>query len=161
VLARETGTPQPSAIVSLNALLQRGWLRHCHRPGTNRSTWAWRLPAPDTSTSTPEAVCSTTGQAEALHTLLRNLLDNAVKYSPPGIQVDVRSSNDHCTLSVETAAPSHRRPGPCLTAANCASAKSVAASVCHHLGDRRAARCQVTLVLSSSAVRSGRAAAAG
>jgi two-component system OmpR family sensor kinase len=37
------------------------------------------------------------GQSEALRRMLRNLLDNAVKYSPPGSRVDIR-------LALETAA---------------------------------------------------------
>jgi two-component system, OmpR family, sensor kinase len=46
------------------------------------------------------------GQLEPLHILLRNLLDNAVKYSPEGGQVDV-SLSDGATpcLKVEDSGP--------------------------------------------------------
>ena len=48
-----------------------------------------------------------TGQADALGTLLRNLLDNAIKYTPAGGQVDVsvRPLNGACILRVEDSGP--------------------------------------------------------
>ena len=48
-----------------------------------------------------------TGQADALGTLLRNLLDNAIKYTPAGGQVDVsvHPLNGACTLRVEDSGP--------------------------------------------------------
>lgn len=54
------------------------------------------------------------GNAEALRMLARNLLDNAIKYTPPGGQVDlqVRTEGDHAVLTVEDSgpgiAPAHR-----------------------------------------------------
>ena len=54
------------------------------------------------------------GNAEALRMLVRNLLDNAIKYTPPGGQVDlqVRSDNGHAVLTVDDSgpgiAPQHR-----------------------------------------------------
>lgn len=47
------------------------------------------------------------GQAEALRILLRNLLDNAVKYTPPGGQVDVslHIENGQPVLTVEDSGP--------------------------------------------------------
>lgn len=54
------------------------------------------------------------GSAEALRMLVRNLLDNAIKYTPPGGQVDVqvRADNGHAVLTVEDngpgIAPEHR-----------------------------------------------------
>ena len=54
------------------------------------------------------------GNAEALRMLARNLLDNAIKYTPPGGQVDlqVRRAGNHAVLTVEDSgpgiAPEHR-----------------------------------------------------
>ena len=54
------------------------------------------------------------GNAEALRMLARNLLDNAIKYTAPGGQVDVqvRADNGHAVLTVEDSgpgiAPEHR-----------------------------------------------------
>lgn len=54
------------------------------------------------------------GNAEALRMLARNLLDNAIKYTPPGGQVDlqVRAEGRHAVLTVEDSgsgiAPEHR-----------------------------------------------------
>ena len=54
------------------------------------------------------------GNAEALRMLARNLLDNAIKYTPPGGQVDVqvRTANGHAEWVVEDSgpgiAPEHR-----------------------------------------------------
>ena len=54
------------------------------------------------------------GNVEALRMLVRNLLDNAIKYTPPGGQVDVqvRADNGHAVLTVEDSgpgiAPEHR-----------------------------------------------------
>ena len=54
------------------------------------------------------------GNVEALRMLVRNLLDNAIKYTPPGGQVDVQVSTDHgrALLTVEDSgpgiAPEHR-----------------------------------------------------
>lgn len=59
-------------------------------------------------------VTTVPGNAEALRMLARNLLDNAVKYTPPGGQVDlhVRSDGGHAVLTVEDSgpgiAPEHR-----------------------------------------------------
>ncbi|GDY34930.1 ATP-binding protein [Acidovorax sp. NB1] len=54
------------------------------------------------------------GSAEALRMLVRNLLDNAIKYTPPGGQVDVQvgTNSGHAVLTVEDngpgIAPEHR-----------------------------------------------------
>ena len=54
------------------------------------------------------------GNAEALRMLARNLLDNAIKYTPPGGRVDlqVRADNGHAVLTVDDSgpgiAPEHR-----------------------------------------------------
>jgi two-component system, OmpR family, sensor kinase len=56
----------------------------------------------------PGASVSVEGQRQALHTMLRNLLDNAIKYSASGGTVDIRierdSSGDAC-LVVEDSGP--------------------------------------------------------
>ncbi|MBV7455833.1 sensor histidine kinase N-terminal domain-containing protein [Acidovorax sp. sif1233] len=54
------------------------------------------------------------GNAEALRMLARNLLDNAIKYTPPGGRVDLQvcADNGHAVLTVEDSgpgiAPEHR-----------------------------------------------------
>jgi two-component system OmpR family sensor kinase len=57
----------------------------------------------------PGAEASVTGQRQALHVMLRNLLDNAVKYSPAGSQVDIRidhgDQNGGPLLVVEDSGP--------------------------------------------------------
>lgn len=47
------------------------------------------------------------GNAEALRMLARNLLDNAIKYTPPGGQVDLRvcTEDGHAVLTVEDSGP--------------------------------------------------------
>ena len=59
------------------------------------------------SGDTPTRPVMVTGQSEALCTMLHNLLDNAVKYTPSGGQVDVslQLDGDHCILSVEDSGP--------------------------------------------------------
>ena len=102
VLAREdAGSTQPTAIVSLNALLQRSVAEVLPQALHKQID----LGLADTSAQLPE--CQVTGQADALQTLLRNLLDNAIKYSPAGGQVDVSltQSATHCTLTVEDSGP--------------------------------------------------------
>ncbi len=53
------------------------------------------------------ATLAVSGQREGLRILLRNLLDNAVKYTPTGGQVDVslRQQGDHALLTVEDSGP--------------------------------------------------------
>jgi two-component system OmpR family sensor kinase len=51
---------------------------------------------------------SVPGQRQALHTMLRNLLDNAIKYSPEGGRVDIhveRTAADEALLLVEDGGP--------------------------------------------------------
>lgn len=61
----------------------------------------------DVGMTGPAAVWRVSGQSDALGTLLRNLLDNAIKYTPAGGQVDVavNCTNGACTLSVEDSGP--------------------------------------------------------
>ena len=102
VLAREdAGSTQPTALVSLAALLQRTVADVLPQALHKQID----LGLADTSAQLPE--CPVTGQADALQTLLRNLLDNAIKYSPAGSQVDVSLAQDgsHCVLSVEDSGP--------------------------------------------------------
>ena len=51
--------------------------------------------------------CRVTGQAEWLRVLIRNLVDNAIRYTPPGgqIRVAVATSDGHCRLSVSDSGP--------------------------------------------------------
>ena len=56
---------------------------------------------------TPTRPALVTGQSDALRMMLRNLLDNAVKYTPVSGQVDVslQLDGDHCILRVEDSGP--------------------------------------------------------
>jgi len=47
------------------------------------------------------------GQAQALHTLSRNLLDNAIRYTPAGgrVTLQVRTQDGHAVLQVEDTGP--------------------------------------------------------
>ena len=56
---------------------------------------------------TPTQPVLVSGQGEALRMMLRNLLDNAVKYTPAAGRVDVslRLEGNHCVLSVEDSGP--------------------------------------------------------
>jgi two-component system sensor histidine kinase QseC len=51
--------------------------------------------------------CTVTGQAEWLRVLIRNLVDNAVRYTPPGGQllVSVAADDGQCRLSVSDSGP--------------------------------------------------------
>jgi two-component system OmpR family sensor kinase len=56
----------------------------------------------------PGAQVAVQGQRQALHTLLRNLLDNAIKYGRPGAAVDIRLERDAdgaARLTVEDTGP--------------------------------------------------------
>lgn len=56
----------------------------------------------------PGAQVAVQGQRQALHTLLRNLLDNAIKYGRPGAAVDIRIERDGdgaARLTVEDTGP--------------------------------------------------------
>jgi two-component system OmpR family sensor kinase len=59
------------------------------------------------SGDTPAQPVLVNGQGDALRMMLRNLLDNAVKYTPASGQVDVsvRIEGEHCVLSVEDSGP--------------------------------------------------------
>jgi two-component system OmpR family sensor kinase len=111
-LAREeAGSLQPNGVVSLDALLQRA-VADVLPQARHKQIDLGLADAPAESTAATDAAappvsCHATGQADALHTLLRNLLDNAIKYSPVGSQVDVSVTRDatHCTLSVQDSGP--------------------------------------------------------
>jgi two-component system sensor histidine kinase QseC len=51
--------------------------------------------------------CRVTGQAEWLRVLIRNLVDNAIRYTPPGgqVRVSVASTDGRCRLSVSDSGP--------------------------------------------------------
>ena len=59
------------------------------------------------SGDTPTQPVLVNGQSNALRMMLRNLLDNAVKYTPASGQVDVslQLEDGHCVLSVEDSGP--------------------------------------------------------
>lgn len=61
----------------------------------------------DLQENRPEAVFTVCGDAEALRTLLRNLLDNAVKYTPAGgvVNMSLRREPDMIVLSIEDSGP--------------------------------------------------------
>jgi two-component system OmpR family sensor kinase len=48
-----------------------------------------------------------TGQASALHTLARNLVDNALRYTPPGghVNIETRTEDGHAVLQVTDTGP--------------------------------------------------------
>ena len=56
---------------------------------------------------TGEPGCSVTGQAEWLRVMIRNLVDNAIRYTPPGGQllVSVAADDGACRLSVSDSGP--------------------------------------------------------
>ena len=108
VLAREdAGSTQPTAIVSLRALLQRTVADVLPQALHKQIDLGLANADAMADSAVPPPVCLVTGQTDALHTLLRNLLDNAIKYSPAGSQVDVSLTQDatHCTLTVEDSGP--------------------------------------------------------
>ncbi|UUZ69146.1 sensor histidine kinase N-terminal domain-containing protein [Polaromonas sp. P2-4] len=59
-----------------------------------------------TENQTPQA-SQITGQREALRMMLRNLLDNAIKYTPVSGQIDVslQVQQDQCALTIEDSGP--------------------------------------------------------
>src|SRR3989344_3470432 len=109
----------------------------CSAPLTRRSI-LWPMPRTNCARPWPRCACScracaaqarsmdvgllhsdaanvtVRGDAEALRMLARNLLDNAIKYTPPGGRVDlqVRREGDAAVLTVEDSgpgiAPEHR-----------------------------------------------------
>jgi len=68
--------------------------------------------APETAGPANPAPLDVAGQAEALRILLRNLLDNAIKYTPAGGQVDVslQRQNGQPVLTVEDSGPGIAEP---------------------------------------------------
>ncbi len=61
----------------------------------------------DADTDTGNGPVIVRGSAEALRMLVRNLLDNAIKYTPPGGRVDaqIRSDNGRAVLTVDDSGP--------------------------------------------------------
>ncbi|GAB3537878.1 ATP-binding protein [Noviherbaspirillum agri] len=53
------------------------------------------------------ADASVAGSPENLRIMIRNLLDNAVRYTPDGgkVRIDISSSDDACTLSIQDSGP--------------------------------------------------------
>ena len=152
VLAREdASSTQITGTVSLDALLQRAVA------DVLPQALYKHIDLGLAETSAPPPSCQVTGQADALHTLLRNLLDNAIKYSPAGSQVDVSltQSATHCTLTVEDSGPGippsdQARVFDRFYRANIASAEvgsGVGLAIVKVIADRHAA----TVALSTSA----------
>ena len=152
VLAREdASSTQITGTVSLDALLQRAVA------DVLPQALYKHIDLGLAETSAPPPSCQVTGQADALHTLLRNLLDNAIKYSPAGSQVDVSltQSATHCTLTVEDSGPGippsdQARVFDRFYRANTASAEvgsGVGLAIVKVIADRHAA----TVALSTSA----------
>jgi two-component system, OmpR family, sensor kinase len=104
VLARqEAGVPQPLAPTDLQALC--------------RDVVAELLPLAvakriDLGLATPQQQAVVPADAEALRVLLRNLVDNAVKYTPPGGRVDLRIEllDGRTVLAVEDSGPGIAEP---------------------------------------------------
>ncbi len=101
VLAREEGERGDRRAVAAHRPAgpgaRRRWPTCCRRRRRGASTSAWR----------PTDAVWVRGQREALHILLRNLLDNAVKYSPEGGQVDISlgAQDGAPCLTVEDSGP--------------------------------------------------------
>lgn len=101
LLAREEAGSGPAARVDLQQIVQLAVADVLPQARHKRIDLGLAGP-----TSAPDMTAAN-GQADALRILLRNLLENAVKYTPPGGQVDVSLGQDQGqpVLTVEDSGP--------------------------------------------------------
>ena len=100
----ESGTPSVVDLRHVIRLAVADVLPQAHAAGVDLGAETTAGTTPD---ATAEAPVNVRGDAEALRILLRNLLDNAIKYSTPPGRVDValRVTGDQACLSVDDNGP--------------------------------------------------------
>ena len=103
-VGEESGTPSVVDLRHVIRLAVADVLPQAHAAGVDLGAETTAGTTPD---ATAEAPVNVRGDAEALRILLRNLLDNAIKYSTPPGRVDValRVTGDQACLSVDDNGP--------------------------------------------------------